>query len=234
MKSTDFDKPILTVDMVVFGLVEGKLHVLLARRAKDPFQGQLALPGGFVHVDEDGNDNDAAHRILASKVGRDLRHIEQLATFAGATRDPRGWSASIAYLALVRPEDMPASSAVEWHPADQLPKLAFDHARIIACGVDRVRAKSSYSSLPALLMPDQFTLPQLQRVYEQVLGVAINPAAFRRKVLDQGLVEAQEGEQQPGAGAGRPAQVYRLGSQSLTDFGRVVMTPDTRRGPTGP
>lgn len=234
MKSASFDKPILTVDMVVLGLVDGGLHVLLVRRPNDPYRDQLALPGGFVHVDKDANSVETAHRILTSKVGKDLRHIEQLATFSGAQRDPRGWSASIAYMALVRLEDVPTSSSAEWHPVDNLPPLAFDHDLIIAAGLDRVRAKSSYSSLPALLMSDQFTLPQLQRVYEQVLGVAINPAAFRRKVLDQGMVEAVEGEQQPGAGAGRPAQVYRLGSDSLTDFGRVVMTPDRRRTPAGP
>ena len=111
--------------------------------------------------------------------------------------------------------------------------LAFDHGRIVQEALVRLRNKASYSSLPALLLPTSFTMPQLQRVYECALGMDLNTGAFRRKVEDLGLIEPVD-EQRPAPGAGRPAQVYRLASQTLQDLGRVVMTPDRRRGGLSP
>ena len=130
-------------------------------------------------------------------------------TFSGASRDPRGWSLSVAYFALVpEAELLAAGGALVLHPVDRLPALAFDHAAIVAAAVERLRGKSSYFALPAFLLPPLFTLAELHGVYEQVLGTKIDRASFRRKVAEQDIVTPAEGEQR--TGAHRPAALYRL------------------------
>ena len=228
----EYERPIVTVDAVVLALQEQQLHVLLARRPADSAfaPGQWALPGGFIHTDEDLTDEDAVKRVLAQKAGATARYIEQLKTFASANRDSRGWSVSIAHLVLVdtlvENEDQARYFAV-----DELPDLPFDHNQIIREAVERVRNKSTYSSLPTFFLPKVFTLPQMQEVYEIVLGQSLNTPAFRRKVFDQGLVEeckapATDKPRQKG----RPAQYYTLAQSSLQHLGRTVMSPDERRG----
>lgn len=230
--NTDYERPLLTVDTVILTLIQDRLHVLLVRRNKAPQEGVWTLPGGFVHTDEDQTAEDAARRVLIDKAGVTVRHLEQLATFASATRDARGWSASIVYLALVESTTLTPREDAHFVPVDEVTPLPFDHGAILDCALSRVRDKSSYSSLPAFLLPVTFTLPELQKVYEQVLGVELNAAAFRRKVLDQALVEAVElpEDEQRRAGRGRPAQHYQLAQERLQDLGRVVMLPDRRRG----
>lgn len=228
----EFERPILTVDTVILTLIDHRLHVLLVKRTKAPAEGVWTLPGGFIHVDDDLDAEQAARRVLETKAGVEVSHLEQLYTFAGRDRDRRGWSASIAYLALVQSREISGMSEdARWVPVDKCTSLPFDHDDILEKGLARVRDKSAYSSLPAFLLPEMFTLPQLQRVYEEVLGVALNPAAFRRKVIDQGLIEvASNRPPAPASGRGRPAQHYRLAKNHLTDLGRVVMLPDQRRG----
>ena len=232
MNQETFERPIVTVDAVVFALRDGQLNVLLARRRADsPFApGQWALPGGFIHINEDKTDEDAVRRVLAEKAGAKARHLEQLRTFASASRDSRGWSVSISYLALVDTlvED---EDQARYFPVDSLPRLPFDHAKIVQEALVRVRNKATYSSLPTFFLPKAFTLPQMQEVYEIVLGQSLNTPAFRRKVADQGLVEecdAPKGTRE--GGRGRPAQFYRLAQGKLQNLGRSVMTPDERRG----
>lgn len=228
----DYERPLLTVDSVILTLIKGSLHVLLVRRNKAPQEGVWTLPGGFVHVDEDQTAEDSVRRVLRDKAGVGVRHLEQLATFANATRDARGWSASIVYLALVGGAAVHPGPEARFVPVDEANSLPFDHGQILEVALRRVRDKASYSSLPAFLLPQVFSLPELQRVYEQVLGTTLNAAAFRRKVSDQGLVEpvdhAPDAERR--AGPGRPAQQYRLAQERLQDLGRVVMLPDRRRG----
>ena len=183
--------PIATVDVVLLTVLDGRLHVGLLHRAADPFAGALALPGGFVHTEEDGGLTDAARRVLREKVGLAPRYLEQLSTVGGPARDPRGWSISVAYYVLFSAADLPgALPGLRWLPADALPPLAFDHAAIVDAALRRLRGKSAYSSLPAFLLPPSFTLAELQRAYEQVMGTRLDPASFRRKVTDQGIVEA--------------------------------------------
>ena len=226
----DFSKPILTVDIVALSVLDHRLHVLLLKRVNPPSAGRFTLPGGFVHVDTDIDATDAATRVLQDKAGVSLRYLEQLYTFASATRDKRGWSASIAYLALVQHDATSALAATtRWVPVDACPSLPFDHGDILQMALRRVRDKASYSSLPAFLLPEVFTLPQLQRVYEEVLGMNLNTPAFRRKILDQMLIEPVESTPATGQ-RGRPAQSYRLRQEALQDMGRVVMLPDVRRG----
>ena len=203
-----FPTPIATVDAVLMTLHEGALSVGLVRREHAPFAGRLALPGGYVHVPQDRDLEACAARILRDKAHLECRHLEQLATFSGARRDPRGWSLSVAYFALVPEAELTAAgSALLLHPVEALPALAFDHAGIVSAAVERLRGKSSYFALPAFLLPPLFTMAELHAVYQQVLGTRLDPASFRRKIADQGIVEAADARR---TGAHRPAALYRL------------------------
>ena len=214
---------ICTIDVVLLTLKDGLLHVALLKRDHQPFIGLPALPGGYVHVDEDADTRDAATRMLRDKTGIISPYLEQLATFSGRARDPRGWSISVAYYALV-----PAAVIAEaCHPevvmsaVDQLKGLPFDHQQIINAAVQRVSDKSSYSSLPVYLCGEVFTLPQLQSVYEALLGKPINKVSFRRKIEELAILELVEGAMETGK-AHRPAQLYRVKKRyqqqlSLTD-----------------
>lgn len=222
------DPVICTVDVVLLTLSQGALCVALARREREPFRSTHALPGGYVQADRDRDDLDAAVRVLRDKAGIESPYLEQLATFAGAARDPRGWSVSIAWYALVSADviERAAHPGVRLEPVDALPALPFDHARIVRAAVERVRGKSTYSSLPVHLCPERFTLPQLQAVYEAVLGEPIDKVGFRRKVAELGVLEAIEGARQAG-GPHRPAQLYRVRSASrhtLSTMARALNT----------
>lgn len=211
---------ICTVDVVLLTLQNQALHVVLYKRQAAPFAGALALPGGYVHAQVDATAWEAAARTLADKAGIVSPYLEQLATYSGATRDPRGWSVSIVYYALVPLEALPpGSAAVQVCPVARLPRLAFDHQSMVELAVARVRSKSQYSSLPVYLCGERFTLPQLQQVYEAVLGEPVNKVSFRRKIDELGMLQAVEGEMASG-GAHRPAQLYEL----RPAFRRVLST----------
>jgi len=201
---------ICTVDVVLLTLKEGALKVALVRRERAPFAQALALPGGYIHAQDDVDAQASAARVLRDKAGLESPYLEQLATFSGAVRDPRGWSVAVAYCALVPPETLAqAQGRVELVAVDALPPLPFDHRQIIDTAVQRVRSKSQYSSLPVHLCAEPFTLPQLQAVYEALLGEAINKVSFRRKVDELAMLEPVPGALQTG-GAHRPAQLYRV------------------------
>jgi len=199
-----------TVDVVLLTLAVDGLQVALLARDRAPHAGALALPGGFVHPGEDAGTHGAAARMLREKAGLHSPYLEQLATFSGPDRDPRGWSVSVVYYALVPPmaQDVGATSAVEWHSVDRLPPLPFDHTEIVHQALARVRSKSQYSSLPVHLCGERFTLPQLKAVYEAVLGERVNQVSFRRRMDELGMLEPVVGELV--GGAHRPAQVWRV------------------------
>lgn len=205
---------ICTVDVVLLTLGEDGLSVALLKRDREPYQGIAALPGGYIHADQDMNGYDAAMRVLKAKTGIDAPYLEQLAAFSGAARDPRGWSVSLAYYALV-PYAVIASAG---HPevklvgVDRLHTLPFDHTTIIESAVERLRSKSQYSSLPCFLAGELFTLPQLQRVYEALMGEPLNKVSFRRKMAEMDVLDPVEGQTQAPS-ASRPAQLYRLKPQ---------------------
>lgn len=215
---------ICTVDVVLLTLKDEQLHVALFPRANQPFGGAFALPGGYVRAQEDQSTRDAALRVLREKTGLTSVFTEQLATFSGPSRDPRGWSLSVAYYALVPLDELEAAGpkGLQLHSATNLGfALPFDHADIVKAAVERVRNKASYSSLPVHLCGKQFTLPQLQAVYEQVLGEPINKVSFRRKMAEMNLLEEIPGAMEEGR-ANRPAQLYQLKPQftdrlSVTD-----------------
>ena len=212
--SAGYDAPIgLTADPVVFTLIGDGLRVLLARRLEDPQRGMFALPGGFVGAEE--SPEQTAERKLREKTGVGSLHLEQLRTYAEPHRDPRGWLPSIAYLALVRPEELPGDAPAEreasWHPVDALPELALDHERIVDDGLWRLRArvaeKTWFVRVAGALLPPAFTLTQAQRLYEALRGEPIDAANFRRDVKGTGLL-VDTGEVHSD-GPGRPGRVYR-------------------------
>jgi 8-oxo-dGTP diphosphatase len=201
-------KPIVTVDVVLLTLRNEALHVALARREHEPYSGTWTLPGGWVHTNEDEDALAAAVRILKVKAGIESPYLEQLMTFASRHRDGRGWSVSIAHYALA-PFERATSASIEWRAVDSIRSLPFDHVEILRTAVDRVRSKTAYSSLPVHLMPATFTLSELQRVYEQVLGTTLDKRTFRRRIEELDLVEPAPGTRSEGA-AHRPAQHYRV------------------------
>jgi ADP-ribose pyrophosphatase YjhB (NUDIX family) len=204
---------ICTVDAVLLALHENALVVALFQREGEPYQGVAALPGGYIHADQDVDAYAAAERVLREKTGIAVPFLEQLATFSGPARDPRGWSIAIAYYALV-PYDLlekarcPGMMLVD---VDRLHTLPFDHKVIVDTAVARLRNKSQYSTLPCYLAGDIFTLPQLQRVYEALLHEPLNKVSFRRKMTELDALEAVGAETE--GDAHRPAQLYRLKPQ---------------------
>lgn len=202
---------ICTVDLVLLTLQDDSLKVALHKRERAPFEGVAALPGGFIHPTEDANTRSAALRVLREKTSIVPPYLEQLATFSGPARDPRGWSVSIVYYALV-PFDVvegAVTADLKLASVDERLDLPFDHRQIVDAAVARLRSKSQYSSLPCHLAGDTFTLPQLQRVYEALMGEPLNKVSFRRKIAEMDMLEPVEGAFSSGA-AHRPAQLYRL------------------------
>jgi 8-oxo-dGTP diphosphatase len=205
---------ICTVDVVLLTLHERTLKVALLKRDHEPFQGVLALPGGYIHPEEDLDARDAAVRVLKTKAGVESPYLEQLATFSGPARDPRGWSLSIAYYALLG-SGLAApggESPIRLVAVDSGLALPFDHRQVIETAAARLRSKSQYSSLPCYLAGERFTLPQLQRIYEALMGEPLNKVSFRRKIDEMGVLEPLEGAFET-SGAHRPAQFYRLKPQ---------------------
>ncbi len=182
----EYPRPSLTVDCVVFGFDGAELQVLLIRRGLEPFLDAWALPGGFVLMDEDLEI--AARRELEEETGLKNVFLEQLFTFGTPGRDPRGRVVSVAFYALVRPDQHPAkgdtdASEAAWHPVENLPALAFDHSLILDKALERLRGKIRYQPIGFELLPKRFTLTQLQSLYEAILGRPIDKRNFRKKLL---------------------------------------------------
>lgn len=210
MLATRTSEIICTVDVTLFTLIGGRLHVALLRRANAPFAGLMALPGAYIHT-TDVDARTAANRMLLEKTGIESPYLEQLETFTGAARDPRGWSISVAHYALVSADVIlrADTEGLELRDVTDSRALPFDHSLIVAAGASRLRTKGLYSSLPCYLAGDTFTMSQLKLVYEQVIGEHIDKITFRRKMEDMGVLESVDGAKQEGA-AHRPAQLYRI------------------------
>jgi 8-oxo-dGTP diphosphatase len=224
-----YQNPILTVDVVILTLREGQLHVALMTRADEPFAGRATLPGGYVHADPstgqvDSSTTHAALRMLKQKLGFVPSHLEQVYTASSPKRDPRGWSASVVYLALHEASildplvEAGTVSLHAVHPAPALPPLAFDHAELIQTALARLRAKARYSTIVAHLMPKVFRLSDLRQAYELVCGTTENKANFRRKML---AADALEPTELLTGSVGRPAEGYRLRDDLVTIDGLI-------------
>jgi 8-oxo-dGTP diphosphatase len=208
----------LTVDVVLLTVRESVLSVLLVERDTHPYRGRLALPGGFVGAHEDLDE--AAVRRLEQETGvrRDVAHVEQLGAFGDPRRDPRMRVVSVAYLVFA--PDLPAPTPgvgatwVAWVPvkAVEPARLAFDHATVLAAGVERARAKLEYSPVATAFCGEEFTVADLRRVYEAVWGVPLDPRNFHRKTTGTpGFLVPTGRDSAPGPGGGRPAALYRRG-----------------------
>jgi 8-oxo-dGTP diphosphatase len=217
-------RPIASVDLAIFALSETGIEILLVERGAEPFAGQWALPGGWIHVNEDADLDAAAQRVLKDKTGVETPYLEQLQSFGGLDRDPRGWSLSITYVALiaadqVRLQQGANAADVAWWPVEGDAvgvSIAFDHAEIVRSALGRLRSKVEYSTLPVHLLPAGFTLGELQSVYERILGRRLDKSAFRKRMAEADFVEPIPGEMR--RASNRPAQVYRLKQARSTVF----------------
>jgi 8-oxo-dGTP diphosphatase len=209
--SYEYPRPALTVDCVVFAVDESELKVMLIQRGLPPFQGKWALPGGFVHLDE--SLEEAARRELEEETGLQKVYLEQLYTFGDVDRDPRERVVSVAYYALVKLSEHTVRATTDardaaWFGVSDLPSLAFDHAKIVRVGLERLRNKVRYEPIGFELLPNRFTLSQLQRLYETVLERALDKRNFRKRVLAMDLlIETDEIERDV---AHRAARLYRF------------------------
>jgi len=213
----DYPRPSVTVDVIIFTLRGDELQALLIRRRNPPFKGMWAIPGGFVSVDE--SLEEAALRELEEETGvRDV-YLEQLYTFGSLGRDPRGRVITVAYFALV-PADavhpLAGSDATEtrWWPVYDLPELAFDHNDILDYAFQRLRYKLEYTAVGFELLPETFTLSELQTAYEVVLGEELDKRNFRRKILSADVIE-ETGDYH--TGEGRPARLYRFRDDAVAE-----------------
>ncbi|GAA0479739.1 NUDIX hydrolase [Streptomyces olivaceiscleroticus] len=227
---------LLTVDLVILTLREGRLCVLLVERGEEPFQGMLALPGGFLnHAGEE--ILDAAHRELSEEtaLGAGWVHLEQLAIYGGVGRDPRGRVVSVAHLAIAPglPEPVAGTDAMDaaWVPAEAVlsgeVELAFDHRRIVTDGIERARTKLEFSALATAFCGELFTIAELQQVYEAVWGTALDTRNFYRKVqaVKGFIIPAGSGRRTTG---GRPARLYRAGPKAVLYPPLIRPVPSTK------
>jgi len=220
MKYPPYVAPILTVDSVVMQLQNGELAVLLVQRARDPFKGSWALPGGYDPAGE--TTTQALARILKTKAGLNIStlQIDQLHTFDHVARDPRGHAVTVTYMALGKDISLnTASKTAEnptFFPVNNLPPVAYDHRDIIDYAHQKLRQKITQTTAISALLPAKFTLTQLQQAYEAIMGHPLDKRNFRKKILASNFIEPTGVYAKDGAH--RPAQLYVFrASQSFFD-----------------
>lgn len=211
MHCYDYPHPAVTVDMVLFTVRDGQLQLLLIRRGAEPHRGKWALPGGFVEMDE--GLEQAARRELEEETGVSAGYLEQLYTFGAPGRDPRERVITVAYLALLPAMRLPPRAASDaeaaaWFAIDALPPLAFDHREIVTMAQQRLQDRVDHSTLVFHLLPAEFTLSQLQSVYEAIQQQSLDKRNFRKRMLAREQIEESGGVSREGRQ--RPARLYRL------------------------
>ncbi len=206
----------VATDAVIFTVRQGSLMVLLIQMKKSPLEGTWAAPGGLLGEDE--TTREAAQRILSTQTGVNDAHLEQLATFDDPRRDALGRVISIAYVALVPSEKVILKTTekyadVRWWPVSKLPTLAYDHKAVIKVGVERLRSRLEYTNIVWSLLPAQFSLTELQDIYEIIMGRGLDKRNFRRRILELGMV-VPTGTKRRGD-AHRPAELYKFKQRKL-------------------
>jgi ADP-ribose pyrophosphatase YjhB (NUDIX family) len=229
-KSTTESRPAHEALAAVLQVREGVLQVLLWQRAKEPFLGAWALPGGRLEAGE--TLEGSIRRHLAAKVDvRDLAHLEQLETRSEPARHPGERLVATAYLGLVPADvDPRVPDDTSWHPVDELPEMAFDHGAIALAGRERLRAKLSYTNIGFALAPPAFTISELRGLYTAALGHDVSATNLQRVLLRRRVIEPTGETRPPGRAGGRPAAVYRFARAGLevTDPFAVLRPPDAR------
>jgi 8-oxo-dGTP diphosphatase len=209
-KEKEYPRPSVTVDVVIFTIKDNDLKVLLIKRAKAPFKDSWAIPGGFVRMNE--SLDEAAIRELGEETGVKNVYLEQLYSFGEVGRDPRGRVITIAYFALMNSENMNLkastdASEVSWFPINKLPKLSFDHDKILSYAIKRLRWKFEYTTAAFSLLPKKFTLTHLQRLYEIVFNRKFDKRNFRKKIISLNILKEEEIQKNVSF---RPPQLYSL------------------------
>lgn len=215
--ASKYERPSVTVDVVMMSLREKDLQVLLVKRRSWPYEGMWAIPGGFVNMDE--SLEAAAKRELQEETSVQDVYLEQLYTFGAPGRDPRTRVITVVYFALLDSERLQVKAAsdaadVGWFSVYELPQLAFDHEKILQYALNRLRGKLDYTTIAFSLLPEQFTLRELQRVYEIILhrNRKLDKRNFRKKILSTGILE-DTGEKKM-EGTHRPARLYRFNPEA--------------------
>lgn len=208
--------PAVAVDVVIFTLLQDQLQLLLIQRGVEPHRGEWALPGGFVRIDEDLAE--AAHRELREETGIGQAYLEQVAAFGNPKRDPRERVISVAYFAILSPEKVALRAgsdarAVAWHACASLPPVAFDHAQIIAAAKAKLADRISRTTVALEFLPTEFTLTELQQVFESVRGETIDKRNFRKWVNTLSFLKPT-GRLRRG-GQHRPAALYKASGRGL-------------------
>ncbi|MBL8151629.1 MAG: NUDIX hydrolase [Blastocatellia bacterium] len=203
------ERPSVTVDIVLFTISEGELKLLLIKRRDEPFKAMWAIPGGFVRKGE--TLDQAALRELREETNVSGVYLEQLYTFGDPERDPRTWVITVAYFALVNSVNLQIKAETDaidasWHSINNLPTLAFDHRKIVDYAVWRLRNKLEYTTVGFQLLPEKFTLTELQRVYEIILDKTLDKRNFRKKILSLSILK--ELNETKMDGIHRPAKLY--------------------------
>jgi len=215
---------------VVLQVRGGELQALLWQRAREPFLGAWALPGGY--LDHGETLEESIRRHLATKVDvRELSHLEQLVTLSDPDRHPGAWVLGTAYLGLVPEHIDPAVPGdTGWHPVGELPLLAFDHGEIVLAGRERLRAKLSYTNIGFALAPPTFTISELRTIYQAALGHDVSATNLQRVLLRRRLLEPTGEARPPGRSGGRPAAMFRFrsGHLEVTDQFAVLRPPGVR------
>ena len=189
-----YEKPSVTVDIVIFTIQENDLKVLLVKRGIEPFKGEWAIPGGFVRINE--SLEDAAMRELKEETGVKDVYLEQLYTFGEPKRDPRGRVITVDYMALINSENMKLKattdvSEAQWFSVKKFPHLAFDHKKILDYSLLRLRWKFEYTTVAFSLLSKEFTIGQIQEIYEIVFGRKFDKRNFAKKILSLGILEGE-------------------------------------------
>jgi ADP-ribose pyrophosphatase YjhB (NUDIX family) len=214
-RPTPLPAPLHVTLAVVFQVRSDALQALMWQRAREPFKGSWALPGGYLEPRE--TLEHSLRRHLAAKVDvRELAHLEQLETRSDPGRNPRGWELATAYLGLVPAgldPEVPPDTA--WHLVDSLPPAAFDHGEIVEGGLQRLRAKLSYTNIGFALAPPVFTLSELRTIYVAALGRDVSATNLQRVLLRRGVLDRTGAKREPGRTGGRPAELFRFRSSKL-------------------
>lgn len=216
----DFDVPLTSVDIVVFTIINEKVNILITQRADFPYKEHWAIPGGFIDVKKDNHIEQTAQRKLKEKTGYGAPYLEQLGAKGNSSRDPRGWSVTVTYFALVNFEEVTFSADSQWSPLDKegniQQKLAFDHAELIQEAFQRLRNKAQYTTIALHVLPEKFTLSELQKSYEIILGGKLNKSGFRRRIIQGNVIEEITGESKQTTT--RMAQLYRKSDEGELHF----------------